>query len=112
MVQMPKHLSAILAPHKVMPDSEPFPCSRLMNMFSLALAIHLIGRQLPSKPTPLTLQENADVLNNAAALERDAFDWGATQAGVDAALGVEVPLQLPEALIAANISIAEEKHKP
>eukprot|EP00035_Acanthoeca_spectabilis_P001424 m.80027 g.80027 ORF g.80027 m.80027 type:complete len:983 (-) comp10865_c0_seq1:26-2974(-) len=44
---------------------------------------------------PTTKTESATVLNNAADMLVQAFQWGATYAGVNAAVGVEFPLQLP-----------------
>lgn len=44
---------------------------------------------------PTTKTESATVLNNAADMLVEAFQWGATYAGVNAAVGVEFPLQLP-----------------
>ena len=52
-------------------------------------------------------QESADVFNNAADLIGNAFGWAKDFAGVDAALGVEFPLQLPPALVAANATLRE-----
>ena len=41
---------------------------------------------------PTTPAASATVLNNAADMLREAFDWSTGYAGVDAAVGVEVPL--------------------
>ena len=39
--------------------------------------------------------ESAAMFNNAGRLIADAFAWGSTMAGVEGAVGVEFPLQLP-----------------
>ena len=57
---------------------------------------------------PTTATESAAVFDKSAALLRDAFRWGAHAAGVDAALGVEVPLTGPDGHPPAT---AAELHK-
>jgi hypothetical protein len=47
---------------------------------------------------PNTSALAATVMNNAAALIRDAFDWSTDFAGVEGCIGVEFPLQMPAAL--------------
>lgn len=54
----------------------------------------------PTKP-----ELSAKVFNNAADLLRGALDWGLNFGGVDGAIGIEFPLQMPQALIAANTSL-------
>jgi hypothetical protein len=47
----------------------------------------------------------ADVLNAASTLIRDAFAWATEYAGVQGAIGVEFPLQLPQRLVKRNVSL-------
>eukprot|EP01046_Picozoa_sp_COSAG06_P003404 COSAG06_NODE_133_length_22471_cov_57.507286_6_plen_222_part_00 len=56
---------------------------------------------------PETAQDAAKVLDNAATLIKDAFDWSADFAGVDGCVGVEFPLTLPPALAAKNVSLLD-----
>lgn len=47
------------------------------------------------------------MLDNAARLITDAFDWSTDFAGVDGCVGVEFPLTLPPALVAKNVSLLD-----
>lgn len=56
---------------------------------------------------PQTATSAAAVLNNAAGLIRDAFDWAVDYAGVDGAVGIEFPLKMPAPLVANKTTLLE-----
>ena len=91
------------------PGQTSVPASTFSNGAALAFDRDCYGSQAQAGlcyPTTSS-QEAADVFNNAADLIRNAFGWAKELAGVDAALGVEFPLQLPPALQAANVTLRE-----